>query len=376
MNKPSPIQAFTHPDWARTLTDPAAFAHEQAQLAKIWTLLGLTVDIPNDRDWFRATLGGRSVFVQRFGNELRGFENLCAHRQFPLRNADKGNGVMRCAFHHWQYNKDGLAVGIPMCETLYGMTPRELNARLNPVEIATCGSLIFGRFPTSESAGSLEQFLGDGYPILNAMTSGISAPIGVTRDVAANWKLCFQITLDDYHIVAVHGNREHMKDELVNYFRFGQHSACFETESVALMAAQCRDGSYRPREYRTFQFFPSMLVSQFNAAGTWYVAIQQYIPVACGQSRARAWAFPAPFAPEDKNWRARLLRRIAEPWIPLGMRYQWPKVMEEDHAICEKWQSVAHQTAYWPILGKHEQRIVWFEDVYHAAVAPQAGTPT
>ena len=134
------------PCWARTLTDPEAFAREQAQLSQVWTLLGLTTDVPNDGDSIRGTLGGRSVFVQRFGDTLRGFENRCAHRFYPLRIKDKGSGPIRCGFHHWQYDKEGRAVGIPKCQEMYGVTPRELDARLAPVEVASCGTLIFGRF--------------------------------------------------------------------------------------------------------------------------------------------------------------------------------------------------------------------------------------
>jgi phenylpropionate dioxygenase-like ring-hydroxylating dioxygenase large terminal subunit len=133
VERTTPMSGERRPAWARALVDPAAFEYEQAQLAQVWTLLGSTTDVPNDGDWFRTTLGGRSVFVQRFGDTLRGFENLCAHRFYPLRTADTGNGVIRCGFHHWQYNEEGRAIGIPICKEMFGRTPRELFARLNPV---------------------------------------------------------------------------------------------------------------------------------------------------------------------------------------------------------------------------------------------------
>src|SRR5262245_48002334 len=99
--------ARNDPVWARSLVDPASFEHEQTRLGQMWTLLGVVTDVANDGDWFRTILGGRSIFVQRFGEDLRGFENVCAHRFYPLRTKDKGNGPIRCGFHHWQYNKDG-----------------------------------------------------------------------------------------------------------------------------------------------------------------------------------------------------------------------------------------------------------------------------
>jgi phenylpropionate dioxygenase-like ring-hydroxylating dioxygenase large terminal subunit len=367
------MNANDRPLWARALTDPAAFAHEQAKLGQYWTLLGLATDIPDDGDWFRATLGGRSVFVQRFGDTLRGFENRCAHRFYPLRLADKGNGVIRCGFHHWQYDKDGRALGIPKCQEMFGKTPRDLDARLTRIEIATCGMLVFGRFPPATAGETLQQYLGDGYAILQAMCTSRAAPLFLTRPVAANWKLCFHITLDDYHIVAVHpttvGRSGYMPADKVRYFRFGRHSAFFETDTVETMAAQCREGTYRPSEYRIMQFFPNLVAVHFCASRTWYVVLQQYLPLACDRSLLRAWAFPAPFPAQDCDWRDRLIRQAMAPLLPLGMRFQWPKVLNEDHAVCERLQTVAAQADGLPILGKQEERIAWFEEAYADAMA-------
>ena len=50
------IAASIPADWARTMTDPRAFADEQSRLAYTWTFLGLTKDVENDNDWFRASL--------------------------------------------------------------------------------------------------------------------------------------------------------------------------------------------------------------------------------------------------------------------------------------------------------------------------------
>src|SRR5579862_2701240 len=118
--------------WARSLADDRDFEFEQSRLGHVWTLLGTTQDVARDGDWFRATLGGRSVIVQRFGDALKGFENRCAHRFFPLRITDKGNGPLICGFHHWRYNQNGEAIGIPICADVFGVTPRELGARLTP----------------------------------------------------------------------------------------------------------------------------------------------------------------------------------------------------------------------------------------------------
>jgi phenylpropionate dioxygenase-like ring-hydroxylating dioxygenase large terminal subunit len=357
--------------WARTFENAEAFDREQAKLGSFWTLLGVTTDLSHDGDWFRATLGARSVFVQRFGDDLVGFENVCRHRFYPLRTTDKGNGPIRCGFHHWQYNKEGVAIGIPKCQEMFGVAPRELNARLQTIEIATCGILVFGRFSAAENTETLEQCLGDAFPIISAMWNLKHAPYYIETPIAANWKLCYHITLDDYHIVAVNrdtfGKGGYLPLDAVRYHRLGLHSAYFyggEDNEVARMAEQCRSGTYRPLNYRIFQLFPNMLTLHFEAERNWYVLIQQYVPLGPGRSLSRSWYGPAPFPPVDKNWVDGIYRRVVAPFVPYVVPFYIRKIFHEDNSICEGIQSVARQIHAFPILGRHEERVAWFEDVY------------
>lgn len=357
--------------WARHLTDPAWFAHEQASLGHAWTLLGFTTDLQRDGDWIRATLGGRSVFVQRFGDTLRGFENVCAHRFYPLRTEDRGNGPIRCGFHHWQYNKEGLAAGIPKCAEMFGVGPREVNARLALVEVATCGKFVFGRFPDASHPETLEQYLGPGYAILKAMTDVDRTPRSMTSSVAANWKLGYHISLDDYHLVAVHpdtfGRGGYLDADAVRYYRFGPHSAYFyggRDGDLEAMSAACADGTYRPAAYRVFQFFPNLLVSHVPTAGSFYVIVQQYVPVAVDRTLLMTRYYPAPFPAQDQGLRGNLSRRLLAPWIPLVLPMRTRKIVGEDNAVCERLQAVAGQTTGRPRLARHEERIGWFEQTY------------
>lgn len=361
-----PIRA----NWARPLADEREFRNEQARLGHCWTLLGITNDVSKDGDWVRATLGGRSVFVQRFGDALKGFENRCAHRFFPLRTEDKGNGPVVCGFHHWRYNQDGQAVGIPMCPEMFGVTPRELDARLTPVEVATCGSLIFGRFPRAEGGESLEAFLGDGFPILAAMGT-IAAPPHRHKDVIeANWKLSVQITLDDYHTPAVHGRPAYQTNESIQYYRFGLHSAHFvgANDTLASMAEKCRANDYRPTDYRIFNIFPNLAVSLFNAKPYWYCHVQQFVPVSSGRSDHRGWYFPTQFPATGERAIDRIFRPLGEPIRARVVRHYMQKILDEDRVACERLQTVAHQIDRAPILGWQEKRIGWFEEAYAQAV--------
>lgn len=369
-------------DWARPSKEPGWFEREQEKLGRLWTFVGLTTDLPRDGDWFRSRLGGRSIFVQRFGAELRGFENACAHRFYPLRTQDRGNGPIRCGFHHWQYNKDGLAIGIPQCQDMFGVSPRELDARLKMVDLATCGILIFARFHSAADGETLQDYLGTGYPILQAMWSRERTPYTACTAIAANWKFGFHISLDDYHLVAVHpstfGKSGYLRPDRVQYYRFGRHSAYFHgvTDHTALetMADACVNGSYVPPDYRIFQFFPNLIAVHFEAAGHWFVLIQQYQPVAHDHTLLRSWFAPAPFPVEKfDDGLAQLRHRIVGALLPYVLPFYMRRINGEDGAICEHIQQSASQIDDVPILGRHEERIAWFEEVYAQALRDAHG---
>jgi phenylpropionate dioxygenase-like ring-hydroxylating dioxygenase large terminal subunit len=358
-------------DWPDALIDPERFRREQERLCHIWTFLGFAHDVAKDGDWFRATLATRSVFVQRFGDELRGFENRCAHRSFPLRTADKGNGPILCGFHHWRYDKEGCAIGVPQAIPLFGAAPAELAARIVQLEIATCGALIFGRFPAPGEQPTLEQFLGDGFDILKAISATPTAPQRLSRSVEANWRICYHANVEDYHPPTVHpqtfGKEGYPNPKKIGYFRFGWHSAFFTTpdrDELTRMAADCRSGTWRSHGYRVFHLFPDLTISHLRAHwGNWYIVIVQYAPVSESRSTMRTWFYPAPF-PCDTTWYDRLTRPVTNLVRRMAMSYFVAWVLGQDNVICEQLQSIAQQLSPAPMLGALEERLVWFEEAY------------
>jgi phenylpropionate dioxygenase-like ring-hydroxylating dioxygenase large terminal subunit len=366
-------------NWPETLVDRAAFAREQAQLSRVWTFLGHAGDVARDGDWFRTTLATRSVFVQRFGDELRGFENRCAHRSYPLRNADKGNGPLLCGFHHWRYDKDGQAIGIPQCPQLFGSTPKEMGAALTPVQIATCGPLIFGRFGAAGDDETLEAFLGDGFPIIEALWSEPAYTHSLTREVKANWRLCVHITVEEYHVPSVHlpywGRAGYLKRDAIGYFRFGRHSAYItdpDPEAFARMVAECRTRTWRSANYRVFHVFPGFAIAHGRADREhWYVSAMKFEPVAPDRTRVLYWARPSPFpSVAEPPWYDRLLDRlsISRRLRDRVVRYYTGKINAQDTGVCEKLQTIAPQLTAAPILGRLEERIGWFEEAYEQAM--------
>lgn len=365
-------------NWAQALLDPQAFRDEQRRLAHAWTFLGLAGDVAHDGDWFRASIATRSVFVQRFGEELRGFENVCAHRFYPLRREARGTGPVVCGFHGWHYNRDGRVVGAPICSMVFGKLPHELGRRLRPIEVATCGSMIFGRFRSPQAAQSLEEYLGDAFPILQAISKVTARPLYVERPIRAHWKLNLHITLDDYHGPTVHpttlGRHGWLPSlSMRRYFRLGANSAYLFTDDEHCfdkLLTGCRTGTYRSEHFFVFQILPNLVVAHVDADRPfWYCNIMQYLPVAPDRTTFRSWSYPAPFAAE-LSWLARTARPMTDLFRhPIYLHY-FKRVVNEDATACERIQETAHQIDRAPMLGALEERIGWFEDSLRNLAGP------
>lgn len=363
------MPAFT-PRWARELLDSSAFRIQQEGLSRVWTFLGFTSDLGRDGDWFRATIGTRQVFVQRFGAEIVGFDNICAHRGYPLRLAEKGNGPIRCGFHQWQYDRDGRAIDIPICAMAYGQRPQEVGARLRRIELAMCGTLIFGRFPSRPTAVGLEDWLGDAFPILKAMSHRNRKPLYVEQRVRAHWKLNMHIALDDFHSPSVHpttlGRHGWLPSlDLLRYYRLGSHSAyllsdnarCFED-----LIEGCRTGTYKSSHFFILHILPNLVVAHVDADHPfWFCNFMQYVPQAIDRTQLRSWSWPAHFG-EDIGPIRRATRPLTDLFRRPIYRHYLKRVVQEDISVCERLQEVLADIDRPPLLGALERRIAWFEE--------------
>jgi phenylpropionate dioxygenase-like ring-hydroxylating dioxygenase large terminal subunit len=369
----------------RALFDVEAFAEEQRCLGRVWTMLGIASDLPTENDWFRTLLGGCSVFIQRLGGELRGFENRCAHRSYPLRTADRGNGPILCGFHHWRYDADGLAVGIPNCQDAFGATPREFGKSLTRLDVASCGDLIFARFPGETE--TLEEFLGAGFEALALLCADLRGAGRAELSCQANWRLMHWINLEEYHLAAVHpgsfgAKAGYLRSHALNYVKCGPNSVYFlgaNTGSVADWTAILRAGARDPVAYRVFNLMTGTIFVlpppvQILGENFRYVLVLRNIPAAHDRCEMEIRFFRLGPNGSGRGLLARIFA-LAAPLSRWWVRRSIPGILREDGAICEALQEQARQITPDPPLGAAEERIGWFNRAYADAMRCDGASP-
>jgi phenylpropionate dioxygenase-like ring-hydroxylating dioxygenase large terminal subunit len=260
---------------------------------------------------------------------------------------------------------------------MFGEVSRTLDARLKPIEIATCGTLVFGRFPAPHATQTLADYLGEGFPVITALSRWRSTPEMFSMPIQANWRLCLHITLDDYHIEAVHpdtfGRAGYLKRQELTYIDFGLHSAYLQTDKTNAWQdyiAACRDGSLVASHYTIMQVMPNLNFSHAHTDGPFYSCVlQQAVPLAHDRVLLRAWIYPAPFDGEH-SWYTRVTRPFTEPVRKHFVTRAVRRIFREDAQVCERLQAMAHQIDNSPRLGALEERIAWFEASYRRLMVP------
>jgi len=366
----------------RPLHDGEAFRAEQECLGQVWTLLGCASDIPTKDEWFSATLGGRSVFIQRFEDGLRGFENRGTHSSYPLRTQPRGQGPIICGFHHWRYDKEGVAAGIPICREAYGVEPRALNKRLARLDIEHCGDLVFARFPGGKDRASLVEFLGPSVPSIALLCTDMRSAARASLPTAANWRLSQQISLDDYHPPAVHasnlGKFGHLAEDTLNYHRVGPHSAFFlgaGSGTMEAMAKALSESALEAPGYRILHLFPNAAIvfgTAFRLLGQpfRFVLVMRHIPLTFDRSETRLLIQRHSWASAEPTLRHNLMNQV-ESFVRPFIKRRTMRVLGEDRLICEGLQVGARQIRPGPAYRRQEARVAWFDEAYAAAMREQ-----
>ena len=261
------------PIWYR---DPNQFEIERLQIfANTWLFVGLMFEL-DGLTHQGVTVADTSLVLQCDSQgKPRAFLNVCSHRHAQLCERGLHKGPVRCPYHGWSYDREGVPVGIPQKQAFPQVFANPQQHRLQEFACEAAGQFIFVRL--AGQGPTLSEYLGSQYEFLMRASQGMTGVLDEFRkDVDANWKVVIENSLEGYHVPAVHsgtlmqidgmGRAEtapqfHFKDKLHSYL---EHAA--DADWIARFARlESKIGQWPWRfEHYTHNFiFPNLTVTSF-----------------------------------------------------------------------------------------------------------------
>ncbi len=353
-------------------TDPRQFARERDALFRgLPVAVGHAHDVEAPGDFITHDLSGIPIVVLR-GRDgvLRAFINACRHRGTKVEWQACGHArrTFVCPYHAWTYDDSGALAPIPHGEGFPGLD-RAAHA-LVPLPVAARAGMVFVT-PTpapvpapledgnAAAAAALEPLAGE----VETLGLGAARPYAARRyDLACNWKLVIDASLDSYHLRHAHRRTiaSMFLDTLCVFDRFGANSRLLLAKRSIGTLRELAPAGWRLRDHGNllYFFFPGTILlvepDHVQALTVWPTA-----PDRCVVTGATL----LPATPETRRARAHWDRNVHIFWSALA----------EDFALMESKQSTLGSGANTHLtFGRFEHASAWFHEAIDGVLA-QAG---
>ena len=198
----------------RIYTDEGIFREERAHIfSKVWNFVIHESEIPNPGSFKTVNVAGYPLLlVRQSDGTIKGFYNICRHRQAPLVRSCFGEAkAFQCFYHLWTYGLDGKLLGVTLPEGYQNTGFQKEDFGLIEVRVSEAAGMVF--VCLSDDTEPLEQFLGEVAP---ALTRHIP-PVGLEifhfhqAELKTNWKLFQENNNEPYHTALHWSNRSAKK---------------------------------------------------------------------------------------------------------------------------------------------------------------------
>lgn len=356
------------PDWYRSKSH--FDGTERASIfQQCWIFACLRLELAETRN-VCCTIGSKSVVVQRNKDgEPRAYLNVCSHRQAQLCEPGSSNtGPLRCPYHGWVYDRDGIPVGIPQKHAFVQVVAEPHQFRLMEFACESAGEFVFVRL--SSEGPSLREYLGGQYDFLLKASQGMTGVLDEFRkDVPANWKVLIENSLEGYHVPAVHSGSFMQIDgmdraEAAPQFCFSdelhshlEHAAdATWVQRFARMESKIGLWPWRFEHYTHHLIFPNLTVTSFMG---YSFHVQRFEPTQVDRTTVHSRTVGVEF----RNATAAGTKMIEH--IHADGHAFTRKVFDEDAGICRKVQAGVEHAVRPPVLGSGiEDRVAHFQRAY------------
>lgn len=175
-------------------SDSSIFEDELKDLFYERMFAGTQFDFENEDCYRSIEIGHMAATIRRTNDVVRGFGNVCLHRNCLIDPPGQGERTFRCRYHGWSYAADGMLADTPLADR-------------DCIKIRTLPT-----YPVVESNGLYFLGLSGRSPEISEVSDAMQrAEIRLDRPFhrgalshACNWKLLVENVLEGYHLSFVH----------------------------------------------------------------------------------------------------------------------------------------------------------------------------
>lgn len=343
--------------------EPEALEAELSRFEReLWIFVGLSDDLKTHNDFLTVTVGNQPVVIQNFHGELKAFKNVCTHRFSTLQTECAGNRALVCPYHGWNYDKNGKPIGIPSKPHFGEIDSDTLQSlHLTPWKVDSVGKFVFVQ--AMSGSKSLIDYLGDTAETLLQFSDGIGNQIDKNQlDLACNWKIAVENTLESYHVAAVHQNTFLRLGTSGEKFQFqGLHSnwtTCLNQKTLDQWAKV--QHLYATRKYQIDGYFHQFIFPNLTIATTFgnSFSIQRFDPVSPGETRFISWVYDTTLESERAVDKA-MVAAMGQSIVAFNR-----SVFLEDKVVCAHVQTGIQHASGEGLLSDIEGRVHGFQNAY------------
>ncbi|WP_109073541.1 MULTISPECIES: Rieske 2Fe-2S domain-containing protein [unclassified Azospirillum] len=152
-----------------------------------WFHLCMEDDLASPNAFVTTRVGAVPLVAQNIKGRVVAFRNVCTHRFAVIHGEPSGCGPLRCPYHGWSFDADGVPVGLPFNPTDFQLEAEgRRRLALHPASLARCGRLVFVR--VAPDGPSLEEELGGDLFVRLATLSDAFPRRGDAVEPAENWE--------------------------------------------------------------------------------------------------------------------------------------------------------------------------------------------
>jgi choline monooxygenase len=344
---------------------------QEAIFRKSWIFVGMSFEL-DGLVHQGVRVGDVSLVLQKDkSNRPRAFLNACSHRHTRLCEAGSQKGAIRCPYHGWTYDREGIPRGIPQKEAFPQVIRAPEDFRLSEFPCDVAGQFVFVRL--ASDGQSLPEYLGNQYQFLVHASAGMTEVLDqFSKSVAANWKVIIENALEGYHVPAVHSRTfmeadgmDSSSDSPQFFFNCGRHSYLEHRANpdwvvrFDRLSKKVGQWPWRFEHYTHHHIFPNLTITSFMG---YSFHIQVFEPIGPQSTLVHSRTVGVEFADSTEVGK-KMMQRIYQDGHEFTRR-----VFDEDAGICTKVQEGLRDSRRIAVLGEGiEDRVKHFQSAYLAS---------